>query len=309
MPAIDVLLATYNGEKYLERQLFSVLNQSVDVRILIRDDGSTDGTRAIIDRFATLRPDVVYPVRDTRGNIGVIGNFATLLDQSTAPYVMFCDQDDVWLPGKIADSLDEMRAAEAEAGNNTPVLVYTDAIVADDEARPIASSFFKFIGVDPRPHDLKTIMLFNRVIGCTAILNRALVAGASPIPAEATMHDWWFALYAAAFGKMRFIPRGTLLYRQHSGNQVGAQRYGLRTLLRIGPTRIKNVRRNLHRGIKQAAIFIDRFGGRLDARQRQLLQGYADLPKRSWIVRRLKAAMLGYGTTGTMRTAMFILIV
>lgn len=309
MPPIDVLLATYNGEKYLERQLVSVLDQGVDVRILIRDDGSTDSTRTIINRFAALRPDVIHPVRDARGNLGVIGNFAVLLDLSTAPYLMFCDQDDVWLPGKIADSLDAMRAAETEFGTNTPVLVYTDAVVADDEARPVAPSFFDFIGVDPRPHDLKTIMLFNRVIGCTAMLNRALVLGASPIPAEATMHDWWFALYAAAFGQMRFIPRGTLLYRQHGGNQVGAQRYGLATLLRIGPTRIRNVRRNLHRAIEQAAVFIDRFGARLDVRQRRLLQGYADLPKRSWLVRRLTAATLGYGKTGRMRTAMFVLIV
>ncbi len=310
MPRIDVLLATYNGERYLEQQLSSVLDQCLaDVRVLIRDDGSTDSTPAIIERFARLHPGVIVPVRDARGNLGVIRNFSALLEASDAPYAMFCDQDDVWLPGKIADSFAEMRVAEAEAGTHTPVLVYTDVVVADADAQPIAPSYYGFVGVDARGRDLRTIMMLNRVIGCTVMLNRALIDGASPIPPAARMHDWWFALYAAAFGRMRFIDRGTMLYRQHGGNQVGARRYGLATLARITPSRIANVRRNLHASLDQGACFAARFGAKLDPAERAMLDAYAGLPRLGWLRRRWTAARLGYARGGLVRSAMFYLLV
>jgi glycosyltransferase involved in cell wall biosynthesis len=310
VPRIDVLLATYNGERYLEQQLTSVLDQGVaNVRVLIRDDGSTDGTPAIIERFARQCPGIVVPVRDSRGNLGVIRNFAALLDASDAPYAMFCDQDDVWLPAKIAGSLAEMQVAEAETGTHTPVLVYSDVVVADADARPTASSYYGFVGVDPGGRDLRAIMLLNRVIGCTAMLNRALIDGAWPIPPAARMHDWWFALYAAAFGQLRFINQGTMLYRQHGGNQVGARRYGLATLARVAPTRIANVRRNLHASLDQAACFVARFGTMLDPAQRAMLDAYAGLPKLGWLRRRWMAVRLGYTKGGLVRSVMFYLVV
>ena len=99
---VDILLATYNGERFLDEQMHSLLSQSyTEWHLIIRDDGSTDNTLAIIQRYKKQYPNKITILEDNLANLGACRNFGRILEQSDADYAMFCDQDDVWLPKKI----------------------------------------------------------------------------------------------------------------------------------------------------------------------------------------------------------------
>ena len=139
---ITVLLAVYNGEKYLKEQIESILNQSVkDVKIVIRDDGSTDNSGEIITSYCNEFPDKISCIKgEATGSAQK--NFAELLKNCDSDYIMFSDQDDVWLCDKIEKTYNAM--VKAEQNSQTPVLVHTDLKVVDDKLCEISPSFFDF---------------------------------------------------------------------------------------------------------------------------------------------------------------------
>src|SRR6476619_5383592 len=140
-PTVDVLLATFNGARFLPEQLESLERQThSDWRLIVRDDGSTDRSVAIVNAFAERHRERVQVLFDNRGRLGSCGNFAALLEASDAPYFMFCDQDDWWLPHKIADLLSTLRAVAARRGAETPLLVHSDLILVDNELRVLHRS-------------------------------------------------------------------------------------------------------------------------------------------------------------------------
>ena len=148
---IDVLMATYNGAAFLGEQIESVLAQQHGrLRLLVRDDGSTDATRAIVTDYAARWPEMVVSVDPDGPHLGACGSFARLLELSTADYVMFCDQDDVWLPGRVGAMLQRMTETEGQFGRQTPLLVHGDLIVVDETLRTLHESFWRSQGLDPR---------------------------------------------------------------------------------------------------------------------------------------------------------------
>lgn len=280
---IEILLAVYNGERYLREQLDSLLRQSyTDWRLLAQDDGSTDGSMAILQEYAARCPGRVTVRRNPNPTGSAQGNFYSLLLQSTAPYVMTCDQDDVWLPEKIERTLAEMGRLEREFGGDRPLLVHTDLQVVDEQGAPLAPSLLALQNLDPRRCALPQLLVQNIVTGCTMMVNRPLLALLKRPPAQSLMHDWWLALLAAAFGAIGFVEEPTLLYRQHGGNQVGAKSvrslsYQLR--LALDRRRIKTALQNTYR---QAEEFGRLYGGLLPPCQREMVQAYgqmAGLPK------------------------------
>jgi len=234
-PSIEILVATYNGERFLAPLLNSLLAQSLTANILIRDDRSTDQTQAIIDSYIEVHPNRIRQVPHDGGPAGASRNFSNLLSAATAEYVMLADQDDVWDHDKTAVCLAEMARMEAMAGKAIPVLVHTDVRVVDQDLELLSPSFFEFQGLDRKRMGLPDLLGQNVVTGCTAMLNRALYRLASPVPPEAVMHDWWIALVAAGLGHIGFVNRATLSYRQHDHNTLGAQSSGLTMIRRYLP--------------------------------------------------------------------------
>lgn len=226
METVDVLLATFNGARFLPELLRSIEVQThSDWRLIVRDDGSNDGSLAIIAEFAHRHADRVRLLRDGRCRLGACGNFAALLEASDAPYFMFCDQDDVWLPEKIAALLHSLRQVEARRGSQTPLLVHSDLVLVDDALRILHQSYWRYARLlDPSAKRAPArLMLRNYVTGCALIGNAALRRAALPIPPEARMHDWWVALVAAVLGDIAEYRTPTVLYRQHQSNELGAQ--------------------------------------------------------------------------------------
>ena len=228
---VDVLLATWNGGKFLAELLESILSQSFQCyRLLVSDDGSTDDTLAILERYRTRFGErlMVLAARPSGG--GGLRNFEYLmqasLDSGQAPWVMFCDQDDVWLPNKIEQSLREMQRVERRTGDGDPCLVHTDLIVVNHRLQPIAPSFVRYQRMDPARCSAMWLLSMNQVTGCATMVNRELLRMALPIPPEVIVHDWWCAVLSGS-GQRAFIENPSILYRQHAVNQIGARKRAL----------------------------------------------------------------------------------
>ena len=271
---VTVLLAVYNGERYLKQQLESVLNQTVtDIKILVRDDGSSDASPKIIDEYCQKYPKKVFKLVGTPTK-SAKQNFAELLKCADGDYVMFCDQDDVWLPQKIEKTLALMKSAEKD---NTPVLVHTDLKVVDADLNVISNSFFDFQKLLKKDITLPELLVQNYVTGCTVMVNRALVSKCGEIPKRCIMHDWWLALVAILFGKLVCLEEPTMLYRQHSDNQVGAKAsYGMAYIKRKLST-LGEVRENYNATYIQAEALLECYGEQLNDNQKEILQEYCKM--------------------------------
>lgn len=219
---IAILLSTYNGERFLEEQIESIIKQSNQQWTLyIRDDGSTDKTLDILERYQA-DDRIQWINEDKPKNLRVIGSFLNLLESAEADYYMFCDQDDVWLPDKVQVTLDKMVALES-INDQQPVLVHTDLRIVDQDLKIMSDSMIKTQNLDPLPN-FGRLLVQNSVTGCTMMINQNLKKLCVGLDfAKIRMHDWWFALVASAFGTIGYVPKSTILYRQHGDNEVGAK--------------------------------------------------------------------------------------
>lgn len=299
-PAVEVLLATLDGERFLPDLLESLHAQTHrDFRIVARDDGSKDDTPLILERQLEAHAERFSVLEDPDRALGARGNFSRLMDASTAPYVMFCDQDDLWAPGKVAVTLEAMRAAEARHGRGTPILVHTDLRVVDEDLRELGESLWRYQRLRPElGGSFERNLVQNVVTGCTAMVNRPLVERARPVPEGAVLHDWWLALVASAFGAVVAIPETTVTYRQHGGNEVGATRRSVGYVLGRALASGADFQASLRRSREQARAFQDRFANELTDARREALAAYVDLPPRSFLARRralLKHGLLRHG--------------
>lgn len=219
---IAILMATYNGEKYICQQIDSILSQTCkDWELYIHDDGSTDNTIAAVESYVEKYPDKIHLI-DGKSTGGAKYNFFYMFGQVEAPYYMTCDQDDVWLDKKIELTYDKMLTIEDKA--DILCLVYTELRVVDSVLNTIADTMSEYQSLDCHKRTINQFILQNSVTGCTMMVNRALRDKMLRITNidNTIMHDWWAALVAAQFGKTAFIDEPTILYRQHGDNSLGA---------------------------------------------------------------------------------------
>lgn len=225
---IDVLMSTYNGARFLESQIDSILVQDYrDIRLLVRDDGSTDETCEIVQRYAATDHRVKL-VEDNYGNLRAFSSFMKLVELSEAPYFMYADQDDVWLPDRVSKMLAAIRSIEAEAGSGTPTVVFSDLTIADEDLNVIDPSLWHFQQFDPNiSRNWRHLLAQNVVLGCAMIANAAARKISLPYKLTDMPHDQWVALNASRFGRIEFIREATILYRQHGNNHSGANSFRL----------------------------------------------------------------------------------
>lgn len=234
---IDILLSTYNGERFLEKQLNSILTQTyTEWRLLIRDDASSDSTRAILEKYQHLNPQkiILFP-NNINKNIGVIKSFENLLECSNKEYIMFCDQDDIWLPNKIEVTLNTMKDLEAKHSTQTPIAVHSDLTLIDENENIIHNSFWQFSNIRPDilNTNIKFLAISNSATGCTIMINKALKKRILPFPQKVYMHDMLIALTACKYGILHPINEPLILYRQHNNNTIGATEYEFNIINKI----------------------------------------------------------------------------
>ena len=211
---VNILLSTYNGEKYLHELLNSLDKQSYPFfKITIRDDGSSDNTINIIENYAKNRNNLKL----IKGkNLGVIKSFFTLVQEAdNSDYYAFCDQDDVWLPNKIERAINAISLYP----KNRPVMYCSAYNLVDENLNSIGKTSNKA----KRP-SLENALVENIATGCTIVINKAahniLI---NKLPQNALMHDWWMYLVVVVFGDVIYDPVPSILYRQHGSNAIGVK--------------------------------------------------------------------------------------
>lgn len=304
MKTIQILLAVYNGETYIEEQITSILGQSYsDIHLIIRDNCSTDQTVAIVEKLSSRNPGKIT-LLSSKTNDGVIGNFAKLAEYSTAPYVMFSDADDVWQKDKILKSFLKMKEMEQKYGVDHPLLVHTDLTVVNRNLQMIHPSFWRYSNLNPdKGNSLSRQLVQNGITGCTTLVNRSLLELALPFPNEIVMHDWWLGLIAASLGKIEHINTPTMLYRQHGNNDTGAKKYGLRSFWQRlkNPKEKEKIRANVDKKYEQASILKMRHGDRLSPQQMHLLDIFISLKTSSFFFKRYAIFKYSFYKQGFLR--------
>lgn len=205
---VNVLMATYNGEKYISEQLESILNQTYsNFRLFICDDGSTDNTIEIIKQYMETDDRIYF---EQSKHLGACQNFSNMIRMhNNADYIMLCDQDDIWECNKICRSLEELSHYD-----NVPTLLYCDKVYVDESLNHLnfPNRYYE--------DSFKSLLCQCHIYGCTMMMNSELI-DIIDIPQYASMHDHWISLIASLYGKVVHLNEPLILYRQHSGNVTG----------------------------------------------------------------------------------------
>jgi len=203
MCKISACLASYNGEKYISKQLESILKQiSRHDEIIISDDLSTDSTIDQISNFNDSRIKVFV----NNGNHGVISNFENALSKASGDIIFLSDQDDIWLDGKVQKMVKLLDTCD---------LVVSDCKVTNENLNTINESFFKLI---KSGSGIIKNLYRNTYVGCCMAFNRKVLEYSLPFPSNIAMHDWWIGLVAELTGKVFFLEEPLILYRRHDNN-------------------------------------------------------------------------------------------
>lgn len=198
-------MTTYNGENFLCQQLDSILSQTyTNLEIIICDDRSSDSTYKILQQYAAQDNRIKALLNDK--NLGVIKNFEQALFLCSGEYIVLADQDDIWMPDKVAMMLKYLENAD---------IVISDCQIIDDNGKLISPSFFE---QNSSKLGLMSNLFKNSYIGCCMAFKRPLLTKVLPFPHDIPMHDWWIGLISEVYGKSAFCNQLLVAYRRHNKN-------------------------------------------------------------------------------------------
>lgn len=262
-PKVAVLLSSYNGEKYIEEFLDSLIKQSyVDFTLFVRDDCSLDNTLVLVEQYKKyLNINLIR----SKENLGSAKSFFFLLDfaGNGFDYYAFADQDDVWLPGKI-----ERAITILDARSHEERLLYCSGLEYVDKTL----THLKWYNV-PKKIGFGNALVENIATGCTIVINnsaRELVL--SRLPQNCLMHDWWLYLVMSCFGNIYWDDYSGIKYRQHDSNTVGAATSFFNDMQRRIRRFLKNDKSGLFTLSSQAAIFLDLFEADIPSEKLDILR-------------------------------------
>ena len=277
--AVEILMPVWNGERHLREQLDSIISQTwPSWHLTISDDNSSDTTLDIVHEYIARYPQRMTRVyhNTTFGNAR--DHYFWLMSQCQSLYLMFCDQDDVWLSDKVEKTMRALLAQETVCGSVTPILAFTDVTPVNEQLKPLATSMMQYQMQNPdTASDFRSLLFQNVVSGCSMAINRSLAEKAMVcIDQKGTiMHDWWLATVAACFGRTVYVPESTLLYRQHNGNTVGAKAIQKLTTRLSGLMHLREERKQIIRKKHQAFIFYQTYQECLTPNENIFLQIYS----------------------------------
>lgn len=219
-PLVSIIVCTYNGAAFLEEQLHSIFTQTYpNLEIIISDDGSTDNTKDIINKY---KNNIGTIINYNKKNLGFSKNFEFASGLSKGNYIAYSDQDDIWLPQKIE---------KLYAAIGAHSLVYSDSKLVDEKGNDLyknSSDLRKLQDI----YTSKGFSFFNPVSGHSMMAKRELLAYAFPTPAG-YYYDWWFALQATNLNGVKYLNEALTHYRQHDKNltiNIVVKKLGARTM-------------------------------------------------------------------------------
>lgn len=214
----EVIMATYNGERYVREQVESILAQTVKPsRIIIRDDGSTDKTLTILHDLKAESEINIDIVHDGL-NLGYIKNFEKMTEYVASEFVFFSDQDDIWVENK-AETVLAIFSKQHHAN-----VVFSDAWLINNDMIKLGT-LWQHVNFTPASGDiaLEKILINNVVTGATMAVRKSFLDAVTPFPPKIP-HDYWLASNACALGSLVPVEEKLILYRQHENNQIGAKK-------------------------------------------------------------------------------------
>ena len=208
-PLISICMATYNGEKYLQEQIESIINQSYkNFELIIQDDSSTDNTLQILQKYTNL-PNVSIFLNKT--NLGYIKNFETVLQRAKGTYIAIADQDDIWNKNKLEILLQNIQ-------NST--LIYSNSLLIDAEGKSLNKTLSQKLKNNFISSKEPLNFLYDNTVSAHAVLFRKeLLAYLAPLPTY-LYFDQYIAILAASLNGVKFIDKNLVDYRQHSTNTL-----------------------------------------------------------------------------------------
>lgn len=265
---IDILLATFNGARYLEGQLYSILAQSHrNWKVYIHDDGSNDNTLEILEYFCRIDRRFVV-INDGVTGLGPAGNFMHLLQSSESEFICFADQDDIWFENKLSDLCSEI----AKRDNRIPQLVVGGAYIWTDEGTISERQVNSMLKLSD--------MLFQNggAQGCACIFNRALLEKIKVHIDYVAMHDHFLTMACIVFGELNYIDKKLFFYRRHNDNVTGYRR----TLNQRFFERSAVVDSRYYRGVR---AFYDKFEDVIGPEHKSEIKAYLGMVNRSYLAR------------------------
>lgn len=208
---ISVCMPTYNGEKFIQEQIGSIIKQlGPGDELIVSDDGSTDRTLSIVSAFQDQRIKIIHHVRNVEQQkykfMYATMNVENALSHAEGDYIFLADQDDIWLEGKVLHLLEQLKVYD---------LVTSNCTVIDEEGNLLHESYFNIIGSGP---GLLRNLKVNAYLGCCMAFRKALLIRVLPISTHQVPHDIWIGLLAEIYGKVGFITTPLVAYRRHQHN-------------------------------------------------------------------------------------------
>lgn len=268
---VQILLSTYNGERYLEEQMGSLSRQTYpNICILIRDDGSKDRTLEILEKYKNR-----HGVKVLYGeNKGVVESFFELIKNvdENCEFIAFCDQDDVWEKDKIARAVTLL----SDIQEDTPAMYCSRLKIVDEN-----KNFIKYSMMPQRGASFENSIVENIVTGCTIVINKAArLLLTKQMPKNVMMHDWWMYQAISGMGIIIFDDQSRILYRQHSNNVVGISTNIFSGMKKRMERLKKNKEKRMERGQEKELLRI--FGDELSKEKSEILYSFIHRPEKFW---------------------------
>ena len=304
---VAIIMSTYNGENYLPEQLDSLLEQTYNKFVVhVQDDASTDKTWAILTEYHVRYPDKFRICQRNSNSGSPKYNFLELMAKVQEDYVMFCDQDDVWLPNKIAVTLNKVQSMETDYPD-TPILVYTDLRVVDKDLQLINPSYRHMMNSDFTRNAPNQVLVQATFAGCSSMYNRKLAELLTTMPDYCVMHDWWVHLVATVFGEVGYLEETTALYRQHGANQTGVRDMRKIAYKLLWFLKGKEIREAIQSTYKQAESFLKMYENVMSLNSKELVQNYCEIPRKNKLARWFTVCRLGAYKIGFARNVAYFL--
>ena len=303
-----VILCTYNGEKYLEKQIKSIMEQDrEDFCLLYSDDGSTDSTKAILQslqekygRRMRAFPRPMHSGSPAKHFLSILSALAKgEVETDNLEYIFLADQDDEWFPDKLSKTISVIKEEERKYGESLPILCHTDCSLVNSRGELLAKSYRRYQKLPGASYRFSRLLLQNHVTGASVGINKALLQYCKEIPVEVKMHDHWLALLANCFGEIQYLPYATYAYRQHGENVLGAKKASILQECgdRLAASGEKDKEEIIHTSYR--ALFAQGrelkrlFGGELPEIKRKVLEAFLSLEGKSRLGKITTMALFG----------------
>jgi len=303
-----VILCTYNGEKYLEKQIKSIMEQDrEDFCLLYSDDGSTDGTKAILQslqekygRRMRAFPRPMHSGSPAKHFLSILSALAKgEVETDNLEYIFLADQDDEWFPDKLSKTISVIKEEERKFGESLPILCHTDCSLVNSRGELLAKSYRSYQKLPGASYRFSRLLLQNHVTGASVGINKALLQYCKEIPEQVKMHDHWLALLANCFGEIQYLPYASYAYRQHEENVLGAKKASVLKECeeRLAASKEKDKEDAIHSSYRalfsQGRELKRLFGEKIPKEKKRVLEAFLSLEEKSRLGKIMTMALFG----------------